>query len=58
VKRLVREFFRQNRDRLPENRDFVVIAKRGAHQLSYFQAAGELTGLFRKESLSPEGGKC
>jgi ribonuclease P protein component len=42
VKRFVREVFRQNRLRLPRPADVVVIAKPGAHRLSYAQAATEL----------------
>ncbi|MBN2428577.1 MAG: ribonuclease P protein component [Deltaproteobacteria bacterium] len=58
VKRLVREFFRLNLERLPEKRDFVVIAKKGTHQLSYFSVAGELASLFSIRNTHPEGGKC
>ena len=35
VKRLVREFFRLNYDRLPPSVDLVVVAKRGADLLDY-----------------------
>ena len=58
IKRLVREFFRQNRERLPDHRDFVVIAKRSADKLDYFAVAGELSSLFYTRNLNPEGGKC
>jgi len=55
VKRRVREFFRQNRERLPGERDFVFIAKSGAERLSYADVARELsrgTGLSSREANS------
>lgn len=42
LKRFVREIFRQHRSSLPRPVDVVVIAKTGAHQLSYAQASTEL----------------
>lgn len=42
LKRFVREIFRQQRLSLPRPTDVVVIAKPGAHRLSYAQAATEL----------------
>lgn len=42
LKRIVREFFRQYRSSLPRPVDLVVIAKPGADQLTYAQAATEL----------------
>ena len=42
LKRYVREIFRQQRFALPRPVDVVVIAKPGAHRLSYAQAATEL----------------
>jgi ribonuclease P protein component len=42
IKRIVREIFRQRRANLPPATDMVVIAKPGAHTLTYAQAAAEL----------------
>jgi ribonuclease P protein component len=42
IKRLVREFFRRERSRIPQARDIVVIARRGAEELSLSAVAGEL----------------
>jgi ribonuclease P protein component len=58
VKRLVREFFRQNRERLPAHRDFVVIAKRGAHKLAFLSVVDELASLFASDPANTEGGLC
>lgn len=41
MKRLLREFFRRHKARLPF-RDLVIMAKKGAEVLSYDQAAAEL----------------
>jgi len=45
VKRRLREWFRCSRDSLPEGRDLVVIARRGAAELSSAHFVGELVGL-------------
>jgi ribonuclease P protein component len=58
VKRLVREFFRLNRDHLPEKHDFVVIAKKGSPQLNYFLVTRDLSNLFSNGRTSPPGEKC
>lgn len=47
VKRLIREFFRLNKARLPASADFVIAAKEGAGGLSFGQVSDELKGLFR-----------
>ncbi len=47
VKRLLREFFRQNISCLPAHADISVIAKRGAHLLDYRRACSELDCLRR-----------
>ena len=44
VKRRIREFFRLNRRLFPVSCDVVIIAKPGAHQLTYHDAASELQG--------------
>lgn len=45
VKRLVREFFRRSKDRLPSSTDYVIVGKRGAQDLRYAQVVEELSGL-------------
>lgn len=42
VKRLVREYFRNAGDKLPDSRDYVVIARRGAGPMGLHQVAREL----------------
>ena len=42
IKRLVREFFRREKGRIPQAQDIVVIAKRGAEKLSLSEVSGEL----------------
>jgi ribonuclease P protein component len=42
IKRLVREFFRLNRERLPVSTDILVTAKEAATAASYKDVAGEL----------------
>src|SRR5262245_4409319 len=48
AKRLAREVFRRHQAVLPESFDVVVIAKVGAHELSYAAAETELVGAFDK----------
>ena len=43
VKRLIREFFRLNKSLFPVSFDMVVIAKPGAHTLTYHQVANEFS---------------
>jgi ribonuclease P protein component len=47
VKRLLREFFRLNKARLPASTDIVVVAKVGAAGLNLWQVTDELKGIFR-----------
>ena len=42
VKRIVREYFRAARERLPDSRDYVVIARRGAGPMSLGEIGREL----------------
>lgn len=42
VKRLLREFFRRHKDRLPPG-DLIIMAKKGAAALAYQQVQEELT---------------
>ncbi len=46
LKRLIREFFRQNREVLPGSSDLVITAKEGAASLNFWQVSEELKGLF------------
>ena len=50
VKRLLREFFRNHKGILPPQ-DIVIIAKKGAPQLTYGEVLAEMAGVF---SLSGE----
>ena len=43
VKRLMREFFRRNKDQLPPSTDYVIVGKKGAQDLQYAQVADELS---------------
>jgi ribonuclease P protein component len=43
IKRLMREFFRRNKDRLPPSTDYVIVGKKGAQDLQYAQVADELS---------------
>jgi ribonuclease P protein component len=42
IKRLLREFFRLNKSRLPSSQDIVIIAKRGILPLTYGDVCAEL----------------
>jgi ribonuclease P protein component len=44
VKRLIREFFRRHKGSLPAG-DFVIMAKKGAAELSYIQVHQELAAI-------------
>ena len=50
VKRLLREYFRLNKERLPEGHDIVFIAKPGATTLNYFTLTKELSKFFSRLS--------
>jgi len=43
VKRLMREFFRRNKHRLPASTDYVIVGKKGAQDLQYAQVVDELS---------------
>lgn len=45
LKRLIREFFRQNKGALPAFSDFVITAKEGAAVLNFWQVSEELKGI-------------
>jgi ribonuclease P protein component len=57
VKRLMREFFRRNKDRLPPSTDYVIVGKKGAQDLQYAQVAAELSAplKLRKEDGQRSG---
>jgi len=48
VKRLLREFFRLNKEQLPEASDILFIAKPGSTQLFYSTLAEEMSGFFSR----------
>ncbi len=50
LKRLIREFFRLNKDVLPPSSDLAVTAQEGAANLSFWEISGELKGLFMERS--------
>jgi len=56
VKRLVREFFRLHYDQLPGSADLVVVAKRGAADLTFQQLSAELINL--RADSSAAGALC
>jgi len=45
IKRLLREFFRQNKDRLPPGQDMVIIARRDTSSRTYDEVRRELEDL-------------
>ena len=49
IKRLLREFFRLNKDGLPDSKDMVIIAKKDVSSLKYQDVCLELADLFKKK---------
>ncbi len=49
IKRLLREFFRLNKDMLPDSKDMVIIAKKDASSLKYREVCRELECLLTKK---------
>ena len=47
VKRLMREFFRRNKDRLPPSTDYVIVGKKGSQDLPYAHVVAELSSLVK-----------
>jgi ribonuclease P protein component len=47
VKRLMREFFRRNKDRLLPSTDYVIVGKKGAQDLPYARVVDELGTLLK-----------
>ncbi len=50
LKRLIREFFRRNKDLFPAGHDTVVMTKKNIPPLTYQEAARELTELFSRKT--------
>lgn len=50
IKRLIREFFRLNKDLFPAGHDVVVMAKRNMPPLTYQEACRELTKLISRKT--------
>ena len=49
IKRLIREFFRLNKSKLPPSKDFIFIAKYSSHELKYSQVLDELGLCFSRD---------
>jgi ribonuclease P protein component len=47
LKRLIREFFRLNKEGLPSSSDLVITAKEGAAKLNFWRLSEELKGLLQ-----------
>ncbi len=53
MKRLLREFFRLNKEKMPDSKDIlVVVRKRASHRLGYEDVRRELEQLFREKVCS------
>jgi ribonuclease P protein component len=52
IKRLVREVFRQNRQRLPNGLDLVFVAKQQAGEADYAQVVADFEALIRRGELA------
>ena len=49
IKRLLKEFFRLNKDGLPDSKDMVIIAKKDVSSLKYYAVCLELADLLSKK---------
>ena len=49
LKRLIREFFRLNKEALLHSSDFVIIGKEGAAKLNFWQVSKELKGILKEQ---------
>ena len=60
VKRLMREFFRRNKDKLPPSTDYIIVGKKGAQDLPYAYVVDELSALLkpRREDNQGSGGSA
>ena len=54
IKRYIREFFRSNKTYFPQGHDIVIIAKKGAGNLDYWNCNEELSGFFSDKELPPK----
>jgi ribonuclease P protein component len=52
IKRLVREVFRQNRQRLPSGLDLVFVAKQQAGEADFVEVVADFEALIRRGELS------
>lgn len=53
IKRLLREFFRLHKEKMPESRDILIIVrKRVSHEIRYTEIVTELEKLFREKVRS------
>lgn len=50
IKRLIREFFRRNKDVFPTGHDVVIMAKKNIPSLTYQETCIELTELFTRKA--------
>jgi ribonuclease P protein component len=57
IKRLVREVFRQNRERLPSGLDLVWVAKQGAAEADFAAVLSDLEALVRRGQLASSPGE-
>jgi len=57
VKRLLREFFRSQKENLPPSSDLVIVAREGAAGLNFHQVCQELQELFGEISFADVGGR-
>lgn len=57
IKRLVREVFRQNRERLPSGLDLVWVAKQGAAEADFAAVLSDLEALLRRGQLVSSPGE-
>ena len=57
AKRLMREFFRRNKNKFSTSTDYVIVGKKGAQDLQYAQVADELSAILkpRKEDRQRSG---
>jgi ribonuclease P protein component len=58
VKRLMREFFRRNKDRLSPSTDYVIVGKKGAQDLPYAHVVDELSALLKPRRDNQRSGSA
>jgi ribonuclease P protein component len=57
VKRLVREFFRRNKNKLSPSTDYVIVGKKGAQDLQYAHVVAELSALLKRRGEESQRGE-